>query len=105
MSRKCPKRYHFFLNCCESFLDWCNRELTPNSWVVIYEGFKHSDAKVHKNEASAKDSISAWENGIIEDMGFDTYNAAKLSAEARCFIAPVFIRCVRFVTDKIWRIK
>lgn len=76
--------------CCESFLDWCNRELTPNSWVVIYEGFRHSDAKVHKNEASAKDSISAWENGIIEDMGLDTYKTAKLIGEARYFMVPLF---------------
>ena len=76
--------------CCETFLDWCNNELRPDSWLVICEGFKSSDAKVHKNEAAAKDSISAWENWIIEAKGFDASGVESLTAEARYFIVPLF---------------
>jgi hypothetical protein len=77
--------------CFEAFLEWCNRELTPNSWLVLYDtGFGAGDAKIHKDHALATASISSWEKGIIEDLKLDSSETEKLKAEACYFIAPLF---------------
>lgn len=75
--------------CLEGFLEWCNRELTPNSWLVIYEGFGISDAKIHKNEALVIDSASAWEKRIIEGIALDSPLAEIPKSDALYFMVPL----------------
>jgi len=75
--------------CFEAFLAWCNRKLTPNSWLELSEGFGIANAEIRHDHSEAA-FMSGFRQLLLARGKTETDRVEIMAAEVLCAKVPLF---------------